>query len=89
MTDWIPDDSFGFRLRWIRHEKRLSSRELASLINVSNQAILDWERGASPKNMQDIVLKISEHTDVDPVWLMWGNEVAEEIMERREQLQTI
>jgi transcriptional regulator with XRE-family HTH domain len=74
---WIPSDNFGTRLRVVRHEKRLSTRDVAEICGVNHNSVAHWERGSSPKNMAEIVLKICEATGVDRDWLMFGTEAFE------------
>ena len=71
---WIPSDSFGTRLRIVRHQKRLSAEQIGEVCGVTKSTVGDWERGSNPKNMAQIVLKISEATGVDRDWLMFGTD---------------
>lgn len=76
---WIPEETFGDRLRMFRTRQKIDAKELANELEVSQQTISFWEHGSNPKNMADIVSKISIKYGVDPVWLMWGNEKANEL----------
>lgn len=69
---FIPGETFGSRLHLLRHEKRISSDKMAEICGVTGNAVLAWERGSSPKNMAEIVMKIVEATGVDRDWLLWG-----------------
>jgi transcriptional regulator with XRE-family HTH domain len=70
---WKPEESFGDRLRMCRMRLKLQVVELAAKLDVSHQALSDWERGSSPKNLDEIVAKMARIYGIDPIWLMWGN----------------
>ena len=69
---FIPEESFGSRLHQLRYAKKISSEQMGEICGVTYNAVLAWERGSSPKNMAEIVMKIVEATGVDRDWLLWG-----------------
>lgn len=72
--DWIIEDTFGRRMLLVRHQLKMSADEMAELLNVNRNSILGWERGSSPKNMNEIALVLSRELGVNPHWLMWGDD---------------
>jgi transcriptional regulator with XRE-family HTH domain len=50
---WVPQWTFGDRLRKVRREKGLSQAELALALDVKGPQIASWETGAN--NPRDIV----------------------------------
>ena len=69
---WIPEETFGDRINLLRRRKKITTREMAEVLGCSQKAIVYWEHGSVPKNMRQIVLKLSNEYHVDPIWLMWG-----------------
>lgn len=72
-TYWKPKDSFGKRLRILRLEKSLTTRDLGQVLGVHHKTISLWEHGSTPKNMGEVVAQLSEEYSIDPIWLMWGD----------------
>lgn len=50
------DELFRRRLKEVRKEKSLSQKEMASLLNISRQAISGYESGISHPSLQNLVL---------------------------------
>jgi hypothetical protein len=71
-TRRIPADTFAARLVLIRHDLDLTTVEAGSRCGIHYATWNTWERGGSPRNMADVVNKISRALDIDPNWLMWG-----------------
>lgn len=71
---WIPrDDTFGARLALVRQRFGWNLKEASLACGLPQNAWLEWEsKGRVPRNIAEIALKISEHTDVDDYWLMTG-----------------
>lgn len=74
-TDWVPSDTFGKRLRAVRAELHMNGKQFAALVGISNAQISAWENGTTPRNLAEIVWRISSTTGVDREWLMYGNRV--------------
>ncbi len=64
-------DTLADRVRHVRHERKLTQRELADLADVSQQAINEIEQGniARPRKIE----KIAAVLGVSPAWLQFGN----------------
>lgn len=74
---WRPEIGFGVRLRLIRIEfgkrrgRRLSQRQMAALLNVSEASYMQWEAGnARPSDIVATAKRIAAVTSADPVWLL-------------------
>lgn len=62
------------RLKSLRLGRLLTQRELAGLLNVSQNAIYNWENGNREPN-KEMIEKIASLFDVSPAYLMgWENE---------------
>lgn len=73
----IPTDTFGRRLMLARdHAGNLSIRDAADLCGIGRGAWTNWERGARPIDMLEIVEVISEKLGIDRDWLLWGGPLA-------------
>jgi len=80
-TPWVPDDTFGTRLRWLRSalghrqglRKPMPVDQIAALCGFGPASWTNWENGTMPRGMHEIVAKIVEATGVDREWLMWGD----------------
>lgn len=70
---WIPENSFGARLRMVRRELGLSVEDVADVCGLSASTWSYWERGGHPQKMNETVDKITQATGVDRDWLMWGS----------------
>jgi transcriptional regulator with XRE-family HTH domain len=69
----IPADTLSNRLMLARAMAgHLSIREAAEMCGLGRGAWTNWERGARPSDILEIVPIIAEKLDVDEQWLMWG-----------------
>jgi transcriptional regulator with XRE-family HTH domain len=79
---WWPPLTFGQRLRMIRHEygrrcgRRVTQREMAALIDVSEGNYAAWEAGNGiPSDNVGVAKRIGQLTGADPLWLLgWFDE---------------
>lgn len=69
---FIPEDTFGLRLIALRTHLKLTQAEIAQRCGLDDGSWSNWERGARPRGMDEIVRKISDALGVDRDWLMWG-----------------
>lgn len=69
---FIPEDTFGLRLVALRTHLKLTQAEIAARCDLDDGSWSNWERGAKPRGMDQIVRKISDALGVDRDWLMWG-----------------
>lgn len=73
----IPVDSFGNRLMLARaHAGHISIREAADLCNIGRGAWTNWEKGARPVDVIDVVEVIAEKLGVDREWLLFGGQLS-------------
>lgn len=83
----IPTDQFRYRVLLARlHAGGLTTREAAARCGVTYASWSNWERGMKPRDLLDVVEKISEGLEVDRDWLLWGGPLAPE--QRGERPQT-
>lgn len=69
----VPADTLANRLMLARAlAGHLSIREAAELCGLGRGAWTNWERGARPADVLEIVPLIAERLDVDEHWLLWG-----------------
>ena len=47
--------SIGERIRYLRHERKLTQEELAEQLNVTRQAVSNWENGSGMPDILQIV----------------------------------
>ena len=60
---------FGERLKKLREEKNILSKDLASIINVEPSTITNWEKGnRSPK--EDMLIRIADYFDCSIDYLL-------------------
>ncbi len=65
---------FANRLKQIRVERKITQKELANYLNVSQNAVFNWENGKRQPTMTTIS-KIAEYFNVSPPYLMgWADE---------------
>ena len=71
---WRPADTFANRLRNMRHDLGMSVQELAALTDgaLSHASLSNWERGARPHKLDEVVDVLAAVTNVDRDWLLWG-----------------
>ena len=72
-STWIPPDSFGDRLLRVRKARKLTVDKAAQAASVSAATWSTWERGAHPRDLLDVVQRVSAGLDVDRDWLLWGS----------------
>src|SRR5262245_11706143 len=73
----IPADSFGHRLMLSRsHAGNLTIEDAAKRCGFSRQAWTNWERGARPRDLLDVVDQVAEHLQIDHDWLLYGGPLA-------------
>src|SRR5579859_4404483 len=78
----IPADSFAIRLKAVRlHAGDITIVQAAERVGVTNQSWGNWERGAVPRDMADVVKLISDEFGIDRDWLMYGGPLS--VPERR------
>jgi hypothetical protein len=68
----IPPDEFRYRVLLARTHAGLTTREAADLCGTTSASWSNWERGMKPRDLLDVVERISEGLGVDRDWLMWG-----------------
>ena len=69
---WKPEDTFGARLRMLRHHLGVSVDEIADRCGFRHATWSKWEHGTAPRGMNRVVERIAAVTGVDREWLMWG-----------------
>lgn len=69
---FIPSDSLALRLVVLRHSLGLTQAEAAAACDLDDGSWSNWERGAQPRNMAEVVEKIHRGLNADRDWLMWG-----------------
>jgi transcriptional regulator with XRE-family HTH domain len=70
---WRPTTNFATRLRAVRRELGLQQDPFAALVGFPRPSVAAWEGGTRPRDLADVVQKISAATGVDRDWLMWGD----------------
>lgn len=71
-STWIPPDTFADRLMRARKARKLTVEKAAQAAGVSAATWSTWERGANPRDLLDVVTRVSSGLDVDRDWLLWG-----------------
>lgn len=67
--------TFGDRLRKVRREMGVTSRELAALLGVTNSSVAQWETDrVYPRHARGIAYQVQELSDVSGVWLLTGDD---------------
>ena len=61
------------RIKIARENKGLSQTDLASLINVSPQAVNQWERDDGTTPRQSKINQVAEVLGVSEMWLLYGD----------------
>jgi len=69
---WVPQDSFGARLALIRQRFGWNVSEAAQACGIANATWQKWERGASPRKIEEKARQIADRCGCDYVWLMVG-----------------
>lgn len=65
---------FSENLKAMRIEQGLTQQKLADILNVSQNAIHNWENGKREPN-REVIDKIAEVFHTSPVSLIWGSEI--------------
>lgn len=65
-------DNIGDRLALLRKTKKISQKELASIIFVSDKTISSWEMNRTSPNLDDIV-RLSDVLDTTCTYLLYGD----------------
>lgn len=61
--------SFHERLKQLRTKNSITQKKLASTLNVSQNAIFNWENGKREPSM-DMIQKIADYFEVTPAYIM-------------------
>lgn len=70
---WIPTtEAFAARLALVRREMGWNLREASIECGLATNAWARYEEGNAPRNLIDVVEKISDRTGVDRYWLTFG-----------------
>lgn len=70
---WIPDEhTFGARLALLRRQMRWNVAEASTECGLPLNSWRRYEGGNRPRDLVDVVSKISSRTGVDRMWLMFG-----------------
>lgn len=65
---------FAYRLKQIRVEKKVTQKELADYLSVSQNAVFNWENGKREPSI-DTISKIANYFQISPSYLMgWDND---------------
>lgn len=72
----IPADTFAHRLMLVRaHSGYITVREAAERCDLNYGSWSNWERGKHPRDLIDVVEKISDGLGIDRNWLLFGGEL--------------
>lgn len=67
--------NFANRLKQIRIERKVTQKELAAYLNVSQNAIFNWENGKREPPFETII-KIADYFEVSPTYIMgWESDI--------------
>jgi transcriptional regulator with XRE-family HTH domain len=81
----IPADTFSARLLLSRlHAGNVTIRDAAARCGIKHESWSSWERGGHPRDLPDVVERVSGGLGVDRDWLMWGGPLS--APERRDPL---
>lgn len=72
LSEVIKVNNIGDRLALLRKTKKISQKELASTIFVSDKTISSWEMNRTSPNLEDIV-KLSDALDTTCTYLLYGD----------------
>jgi len=74
----VPVDTFAARLVLARlHAGNLTLQQAAARCGLVDQSWSNWERGAKPRDLVDVVAAISESLGIDRDWLMYGGPLSQ------------
>ena len=76
VESWVPENTFGLRLRMVRIVLGLSVEEISERCGVAPATWSKWERGSQPRGLVRTVEAIVEQTGVNRDWLMFGGDLA-------------
>lgn len=70
-THWIPEWTFGDRLRKVRRERGLSQTDAAAALGVKTPQIASWETGANtPRDIVTIAKRCQLAWGVPAEWML-------------------
>lgn len=70
----IPADTFAHRLMLVRaHAGYMTVKDAAERAGLNYGSWSNWERGSMPRDLLDVVQKISDALDIDYDWLLFGD----------------
>jgi transcriptional regulator with XRE-family HTH domain len=75
-SGWIPIDTFAVRVNLARIHLGLTVKEAAERCGLNYGSWSKWERGSMPRNLLEIVDKISLGLGVNREWLLVGGPLA-------------
>lgn len=64
--------NFGKRLKELRKKKRVTQKELAAMLFVSDKAVSSWEAGRTEPSL-DLLVKLGEILDCSVSYLLYGD----------------
>jgi transcriptional regulator with XRE-family HTH domain len=64
--------SIGERMKAKRVERGLSQKRIAAVAGVTNAAVSKWEANGGGSMSAVVALRIAQHLNVNPVWLIHG-----------------
>lgn len=68
---WIPEWTFGDRLRKVRREKRITQEQAAQALGVSGPQVAAWESGGNnPRDIVSIAKRCQLAWDVPAEWML-------------------
>lgn len=68
---WIPEDTFGDRLRRLRRAANLSQVDFANAIDATHQAVASWEIGTrEPRSVVAVAKRVELAFNVPAGWLL-------------------
>lgn len=71
--DWVPEISFGHRLKLVRLQKKLTQEEAADRCGIDRNTWSKWERNIHvPHDKAEVADKINAALGVNRTWLVWG-----------------
>ena len=76
---WVPrDDTFGARLALVRQRFGWNLKEASLACGLPQNSWLEWEsNGRVPRDLAEVVERISRRTGADDYWLLTGKTVGD------------
>jgi transcriptional regulator with XRE-family HTH domain len=72
-TGAVPEDQFRYRLLLARlHAGNLTTRQAAEKCGLSYVSWSNWERGMKPRDMVEVVDRVSDGLGISRDWLLFG-----------------